>query len=313
MLNKIRFSVFGAELLLILAAVVWGFSFVAQKIGMDSIGPMAFNGIRFIIGSLSLLPVILIFNNKKKKTSAKQNIELWKAGIISGTVLFIAASIQQFGIVFTTAGNAGFITSIYVIIVPVMGLLFKQKVTIQTLVGAVLAIVGLYYLSVSEGLTIVVGDLLVFGSAFFWAIQVLLAGYYAVRVNVIKLAAIQFALTGVISLIISLFTETYGIQNILDASIPILYGGIMSVGLAFTLQLIAQKKANPSHAAIILSTESVFAAVGGWIILNERLTTIEFIGAVLMLTGVVISQIKKRTLTIPNSTNIIAKKSKKIL
>ncbi len=313
MLNKIRFSVFGAELLLILAAVVWGFSFVAQKIGMDSIGPMAFNGIRFIIGSLSLLPVILIFNNKKKKTSAKQNIELWKAGIISGTVLFIAASIQQFGIVFTTAGNAGFITSIYVIIVPVMGLLFKQKVTIQTWVGAVLAIVGLYYLSVSEGLTIVVGDLLVFGSAFFWAIQVLLAGYYAVRVNVIKLAAIQFALTGVISLIISLFTETYGIQNILDASIPILYGGIMSVGLAFTLQLIAQKKANPSHAAIILSTESVFAAVGGWIILNERLTTIEFIGAVLMLTGVVISQIKKRTLTIPNSTNIIAKKSKKIL
>ena len=313
MLNKIRFSVFGAELLLILAAVVWGFSFVAQKIGMDSIEPMAFNGIRFIIGSLSLLPVILIFNNKKKKTSAKQNIELWKAGIISGTVLFIAASIQQFGIVFTTAGNAGFITSIYVIIVPVMGLLFKQKVTIQTWVGAVLAIVGLYYLSVSEGLTIVVGDLLVFGSAFFWAIQVLLAGYYAVRVNVIKLAAIQFALTGVISLIISLFTETYGIQNILDASIPILYGGIMSVGLAFTLQLIAQKKANPSHAAIILSTESVFAAVGGWIILNERLTTIEFIGAVLMLTGVVISQIKKRTLTIPNSTNIIAKKSKKIL
>ncbi|NQU34087.1 MAG: DMT family transporter [Bacteroidetes bacterium] len=294
MLNKIKFSVFGAELLLILAAVVWGFSFVAQKIGMDSIGPMAFNGIRFIIGSLSLLPVILIFNNKKKKTIDKQNVELWKAGIISGTVLFIAASIQQFGIVFTTAGNAGFITSIYVIIVPVMGLLFKQKVTIQTWVGAVLAIVGLYYLSASEGLTIVIGDLLVFGSAFFWAIQVLLAGYYAVRVNVIKLAAIQFALTGVVSLIISLFTETYGIQNILDASIPILYGGLMSVGLAFTIQLIAQKKANPSHAAIILSTESVFAAVGGWIILNERLTTIEFIGAVLMLTGVVISQLKKK-------------------
>ena len=286
----------GAEFLLLLAAIVWGFAFVAQKAGMDNIGPMAFNGIRFLIGSISLLPLIMFFNSKSKKSETKTHSkkELWKAGAISGLVLFAASSMQQIGVVYTTAGNAGFITSFYVILVPVFGLVINQKVNAQTWIGAVVAIIGLYFLTASETLTFVAGDLLVFGSAFFWAIQVILAGYYSVRVNVIKLATIQFALTGFLSLIISFFTETYGLQNIYAAMIPILYGGIMSVGLAFTLQLIGQRKANPSHSAIILSTESVFAAIGGWIILNEELTQIEIIGAGLMLSGVILSQLKKR-------------------
>lgn len=289
-------SGFGAELLLVLAAIVWGFAFVAQKAGMEDIGPMAFNGIRFIIGSISLFPIIWFFDKKSKSVSHKisNSKNLWKAGLISGVVLFVAASIQQIGIVYTTAGNAGFITSIYVILVPIFGLLFKQKVNIQTWIGAVVAIIGLYFLSVSEGLVLVIGDLLVFGSAFFWAIQVLLASHYAPRVNVIKLAAIQFGLTGILSLVISFFTESYGFENIYAAAIPLLYGGLMSVGLAFTLQLVAQQKANPSHAAIILSTESVFAAIGGWLILSEKLTTIEITGAALMLTGVILSQLKKK-------------------
>ena len=284
----------GAEALLLLAAIVWGFAFVAQKAGMDNIGPMAYNGIRFLLGSICLLPLIFIFDNKEKKADASlsNNKKLWKAGLISGTVLFLASSMQQVGVVYTTAGNAGFITSFYVILVPVFGLLLKQKVNTQTWIGAIVAIIGLYFLSVSETLTLILGDILVFGSAFIWAVQVILAGYYAIRVNVIKLAAIQFALTGIISLVISFFTETYGLQNIWDAIIPILYGGIMSVGLAFTLQLIAQKKAHPTHAAIILSTESVFAAIGGWLLLNEELTRVETMGAALMFAGVILSQLK---------------------
>ncbi len=291
-----KLSGIGADLILLLAAMVWGFAFVAQKSGMESIGPMAYNGLRFILGSISLLPLIWLYNRKEIKPKAiiKKKKELWKAGLISGLVLFAAASIQQLGIVYTTAGNAGFVTSIYVILVPIFGLFLKHKVNIQTWIGAIIALVGLYFLSVSEGLTLVIGDILVFGSAFFWAIQVLLASYYAVRVNVIKLAAIQFALTGILSLLISFFTETYGFQNIYNALIPILYGGFMSVGLAFTLQLIAQQKAVPSHAAIILSTESVFAAIGGWLILNEEFTSIETMGAAMMLMGVILSQLRKR-------------------
>ena len=290
----------GAEVLLLLAAMVWGFAFVAQKAGMDSIGPMAYNGIRFLLGSISLLPLIFFFNYRKKKADGNllSNKKLWKAGLISGTVLFFASSMQQIGVVYTTAGNAGFITSFYVILVPVLGLFLKQKVNKQTWIGAIIAIIGLYFLSVSETLTFVIGDILVFGSAFFWAIQVILAGYYAIRVNVIKLAAIQFALTGIISLVISFFTETYGLQNIWAAIIPILYGGIMSVGLAFTLQLIAQKNAHPTHAAIILSTESVFAAIGGWLLLNEELTRVETMGAALMFIGVIFSQLKWNKKTI---------------
>jgi drug/metabolite transporter (DMT)-like permease len=296
-MNNNKIPVFSSELLLLLAAIVWGFAFVAQKVGMDSIGPMAYNGIRFLLGSASLLPVIWFFNKKNKiHPSPKKTINIWLAGLVSGVVLFIAASIQQIGIVYTTAGNAGFITTLYVILVPVFGLFLKQKVNIQTWIAAVIALIGLYFLSVSEGLTIVIGDALVFGSAFFWAAQVLLASYYAPKVNIIKLAAIQFAITGILSLLISFFTETYGLQNIYDAAIPILYGGILSVGLAFTLQLIGQKNVIPSHAAIILSTESLFAAIGGWLILNEQLTSIEIFGATLMLLGVILSQLKFKIL-----------------
>ena len=286
-----KFS-FGSELLLVLAAVVWGFAFVAQKAGMDSLGPLAFNGIRFLIGTITLIPFAFFIKDNNSYSGPKTS--LVKAGLISGSVLFLAATIQQFGIVFTTAGNAGFITSIYVILVPMIGLLFKQRVNIQTWIGAIIVVIGLYFLSVRESLSISSGDLLVLGSAFVWAVQVLLASYYSIRVNVIKLAVIQFALTGTLSLIISLFVENYNFNNIYDALWPLLYGGFMSVALAFTLQLIAQKKANPAHAAIILSTESVFAAIGGWLILNEKLTPTETMGALLMFSGVMLSQIGKK-------------------
>lgn len=291
-LSNMGKSSYKSELILLFASVVWGFTFVAQKAGMDDIGPMAFNGIRFLIGSLSLVPVIFLYKEKQKKSVATKN-DLWKAGFITGIVMFLAATTQQLGIVYTNAGNAGFITSFYVILVPIFGMMFfKHKIAINTWFAAIIAMVGLYFLSVADGFVLSIGDLLVFGSAFFWAFQVLLAGYYAPRLNVIKLAAIQFAVTGIISLVVSFFTETYGPDNIVGALLPILYGGLMSVGLAFTLQLIGQQKANPSHAAIILSLESVFAAIGGWLILHEAFTISEKIGAALMLTGVIVSQIR---------------------
>ena len=287
--KNIKYNI-GSEFVLLAAAIIWGFAFVAQKAGMDSIGPMAFNGIRFLLGAVTLLP--LLYFTKSEPKGGKSVGSLWVAGLLSGTVLFFAASTQQFGIVFTTAGNAGFITSLYVIIVPVFGIFLNHKINSQTWVGALLALGGLYFLSVKENFTISFGDLLVLGSAFVWALQVLLAGYYSVKFNVVKLAAIQFTLTGVLSLVISFFTETYTWQNINNALIPLLYGGIMSVAVAFTLQLYGQKKAKPSHAAIILSTESVFAAFGGWLILSENLTSREITGAALMLCGVMLSQIR---------------------
>lgn len=295
--NSNNISVLKSELLLLLAAIIWGFAFVAQKVGMDSLGPMAYNGIRFLVGSISLLPIIYFQGRKKNnpKYTKIRHIKLWKAGIVSGLVLFAAASIQQFGIVYTTAGNAGFITSLYVVLVPVFGLLFKHKVNIQTWIGAIVALGGLYLLSVNNGLTLVIGDALVLVSAIFWAAQVLLASYYSTKVDIIKLATIQFALTGTLSLVISFFTETYGFQDIYNAMIPILYGGIMSVGIAFSLQLIAQKNVIPSHAAIILSTESLFAALGGWILLNEKLTPTEVTGAALMFLGIILSQLKRKS------------------
>jgi len=286
-----------SELLLLIAAIVWGFAFVAQKAGMDSIGPLAYNGIRFLVGSITLLPIVWFYDKKKSNDSdiKSNNSKLWIAGIISGLVLFAAATIQQIGIVYTTAGNAGFITSLYVILVPVFALFLKHKIHIQTWLGAIIALAGFYLLSVNEGFTLVLGDALVLLSAVFWAIQVLLASYYASKVSIIKLAAIQFTLTGILSLVLSFFTETYGLQNIFDAAIPILYGGVMSVGLAFSLQLIAQKNVKPSHAAIILSSESLFAAIGGWILLNEQLSPLEITGAVLILTGIILSQLRKKT------------------
>ena len=275
--------------------MLWGFAFVAQRSGMEFVGPFTFNAVRFTLGGISLIPLLLI--NKKRKFKNEHllplssNKLLLKGGIIAGIILFFGASFQQGGMVYTTAGKAGFITGLYIILVPILGIMFKQKTSAAIWLGAVIALVGLYLLSVNENLSIGLGDLLVLASAIFWALHVLVIGRFSPKTDPIQLAFFQFMLCAFFSLVASIIIETTTLQNIFDASVPILYAGVVSVGIAYTLQVVAQQEALPSHAAIIMSLEAVFAVIGGWIVLDESIPLRGLIGCGLMLTGMIISQV----------------------
>ncbi|MEN8781509.1 MAG: DMT family transporter, partial [Desulfobacterales bacterium] len=204
---------------------------------------------------------------------------------------FAGASLQQVGLVYTTAGNAGFITGLYVVIVPILGLFFRQRPNAGTWIGVLLAAVGLYLLSVTDRFSIAFGDLLELIGAFFWAGHVLLIGWLSPRMNSLKLALAQFAACSFFSLLTAALFETTTLRGVAQATVPILYGGVLSVGVAYTLQVVAQRNAHPAHASILLSLEAVFAAIGGWIVLGERLTTRGFLGCSLMLVGMLLSQL----------------------
>lgn len=285
-----------ADLLLLTTAIIWGAAFVAQRVGMDYVGPLTFNGTRFALGAIALIPLIRSLDNKKKKSGTFTPVnkkQIITGGIISGLALFAGATLQQWGVVYTTAGNAGFITGLYVVLVPIMGLLWKQKTGPGTWIGAVLAVAGMYLLSIHGSLKINFGDLLVFFSAFFWAGHVLIIAWLSPKMDSIKLSCAQFAACSVLSLILAFVLEDVTLSGILDGLIPILYGGLMSVGVAYTLQVVAQKDAQPAHAAIILSLESFFAAVSGWLLLGESITAQGAVGCGLMLSGMIISQLKQ--------------------
>lgn len=281
-------------LILLLTAAIWGFAFVAQRVGMQHVGAFTFNGVRFALGSMSLLPVIYFFG--KKTTESIEKIEeadfktTVKSGIMAGSVLFIAASLQQVGLIYTTAGKAGFITSLYIVLVPILGIFLKQKTHITTWLGALTAVIGLYFLSINENFTIEFGDLLEIIGAFFWAVHIQLIDRFVRNVDAIKLSSIQFATCSVLSLIVAFIFEDVNLGGLSSAIVPILYGGIMSAGVAYTLQAVGQKHAKPSHAAIALSMESVFAAVGGLLLLEEILPARGYLGCALMLLGMLIAQ-----------------------
>jgi drug/metabolite transporter (DMT)-like permease len=279
--------------LLMIAAIIWGFAFVAQRSGMMHTSPFVFNGIRFLLGALFLIPVLMVRRSKESVKDDVNRKHFWLGGILTGMVLFIAASLQQIGMVYTTAGNGGFITSLYVIIVPFIGLLWNRNINIQTWVGVVLATAGLYFLSGINIASPKSGDLLVLISAFFFALHVQIIGQLAPKFNPVKFSAVQFAVCSLFSLIGAVLTEDLNPKGITNAAIPILYSGIMSVGVAYTLQTISQQRANPTHAAMILSTESVFALLGGWLILSEDITPKGLLGCMLMFAGIVLSQLKK--------------------
>ncbi len=281
-------------LILLLTAAIWGLAFVAQRVGVQYVGAFTFNGVRFALGSISLLPVIYFFSrNKNPQDGDFEEADLKttvKSGILAGSVLFIAASLQQYGLIYTTAAKAGFITSLYIVLVPVLGIFLKQKTHVTTWIGAVIAVVGLYLLSINESFTIEFGDFLEVIGAFFWAIHIQLIGRFVKNVDAIKLSSIQFATCSVLSMVVALIYEDITMIGLSAALVPIFYGGVMSAGVAYTLQAVGQKGAKPSHAAIALSMESVFAAIGGAIMLEEILPVKGYAGCALMLLGMLIAQ-----------------------
>ena len=289
-------QVLKADWLLLLTALIWGSAFVAQRVGMEHVGPFTFNGVRFTLGALALLPLVvrpkpLVPPEQGGPSGAGRWTLLWGGGL-AGVVLFTAAALQQVGLVYTTAGKAGFITGLYVIIVPILGLLWGYRPRWGGWVGAGLAVAGLYLLSVTEAFTLAPGDLLELVGAFFWAVHVLILGWLAPRVRRVRLACLQFSVCALLSLVTAGLFEPITAEGLRGAAIPILYGGLLSVGVAYTLQGVAQRHAPPVHAAVILSLEAVFAAVAGWILLGEVLDLRGIVGCGLMLAGMLTAQLR---------------------
>lgn len=285
-----------ANLLLLLTSVIWGFAFVAQRTGMESVGPFTFNGLRFAIGGLVLLPVVVWLDRQRETAGLSTGWvapgrALWLGGLVAGLFLFGGATLQQMGLIYTTAGKAGFITGLYVVLVPVLGLAFGRKTPAGTWLGVVLAVVGLYFLTIQDGFRMEKGDLLVMLSAFVWAGHVLIVDRLAPQTDVIRLAFVQFMICAGLSLFAAALLETIRLEGIQSALPAILYAGIMSVGVGYTLQVVGQRHAQPAHAAIILSLEGVFAVLGGWLLLGEQLGPRGLLGCALMLAGILVSQL----------------------
>jgi drug/metabolite transporter (DMT)-like permease len=295
-----------ADILLFITAAIWGFAFVAQRVGMDHVGPLTFNGVRFALGALALVPLVMRLEKKRAPefvATSKKSLSI--GGGLLGLALFCGATLQQVGLAepqlaalgfeASTAGKAGFITGLYVVFVPIFGLLLAQRPGWGTWLGATLAVIGMYLLSVTTDLTISFGDMLILIGALFWAGHVLLIGKLSPGmdgVDAIKLSTIQFAACAVLSLVGAVATEEITLAGLRSAALPLAYGGLMSVGVAYTLQVVAQRDAQPAHAAIILSLEAVFAAIGGWLLLGEVLSLRALIGCGLMLAGMLLSQLK---------------------
>lgn len=281
------------NLLLLLVALIWGFGFVAQRLGMEELGPFAFNGIRFILGGLCLVP--LVMRNRRAGRPAGYGsgfspASLW-AGIWVGILLFVAATLQQVGLIYTTAGNAGFITGVYVVFVPLLGLFAGKRPPLVIWVGVALVLIGLYLLSVQENLHLNIGDALELAGAFFWALHVLALAALSPRTSPLWLAMVQFHVCGVCSLLVAVFCEPMEPERIRAACLALLYAGVFSVGAGYTLQVVAMRRANPTHAAILLSMEAPFAALGGWIFLQETLSARGFLGCGLMFAAILLTQL----------------------
>ena len=283
------------NLILLLTATIWGVAFVAQSVGMDYVGPYTFNAVRFLIGGIVLIPCSFIlkkFGNKKEKPVAKQDKKkLIKGGIVCGILMFGATTFQQLGIIETSVGKAGFITALYVILVPIFGVVIGKKVRINIWIGAVIAVIGFYVLCINEGFTISHGDILVFICAILFTFHIMTVDHFVEDVNGVKLSCLQFLVAGAISFFCMLVMEQPNIESILMAWQPILYAGIMSCGVAYTLQIIGQKYTNPFLASLIMSLESVISAIAGWLLLGQILAIKELIGCTLVFVAIIIAQI----------------------
>lgn len=286
-----------ANMALLLAAFIWGTAFVAQSVGMDYVGPFTFLWVRSFVGALALLPVILVRSISEKKIGVKEgNLPnnrktLIMGGLWCGLALCIASNLQQVGIQYTSVGNAGFITSMYMLIVPVFSIFLGKKVKKKIWCCIVVAAIGMYLLSISEEFSVSKGDIIMAGCAVFYALQIMIVDYYAPKTDGVKLSCLQFVVTGIITMFMALVFEEPNLQNILKAAVPILYAGVFSSGVAFTLQIVAQKYAEPTIATLFMSMESVFSMLGGIVVLNQIPTKREALGCLLVFMAVLASQI----------------------
>lgn len=284
------------NLLLLVTATIWGVAFVAQSVGMDYVGPFTFNAVRFLIGGIILIPCSFILKRfDKAKEEKKDKSVLIKAGLLCGLFMFGATSFQQFGIMNTSVGKTGFITALYVILVPIMGIVIGKKVGIKIWIGAVIAIIGFYFLCIKEGFSIAFGDILVFICAIIFALHIITVDKYVPFVNGVMLSCIQFLVAGAISTVCMFIFEKPEITGILSAWQPILYAGIMSCGVAYTLQIIGQQYTDPFLASLILSLESVISVLAGWLILGELLSIREVAGCILVFAAIVIAQLPTKS------------------
>lgn len=279
-----------ADLLMLITAMIWGSGFVAQTSGMDHIGPYLYTGLRFALGSLCLLP-LLLRRSGAAKPEPLMTRGLLLGGIVMGLALCTGINLQQVGLLFTSVTNAGFITGLYVIVVPLLGLLLGHKTGTGTWLGAGLAVAGMFLLSVGDNFHVASGDWLQLIGAFVWGGHVILVGVFASRHDAIRLAFLQFLTCSIISLILALIFEDIQLQSIIAAGPALLYGGVVAVGIGYTLQVVAQKDAIASHAAIILSLEAVFAAIAGALLLGESLHPKGYLGCALMLAGMLLAQL----------------------
>jgi drug/metabolite transporter (DMT)-like permease len=277
---------------MLVTAIIWGTTFVAQRVGMEAIGPFLFTGLRFFMGALVLLPLIW----RQKATSQAPapgfgNRGLLLGGLAMGLALTLGINLQQVGLLFTSVTNSGFITGLYVIVVPLLGLFFGQRAGLGTWLGASLAVAGMFLLSVGDQFQVASGDWLQLLGAFVWGVHVLLVGFFASRYDPLRLAFLQFATCAAISLLLAVAFEPIHWAAIRQAAPALLYGGFFAVGVGYTLQVVAQQHAIASHAAIILSLEAVFAALAGWLFLDESLAAKGYLGCVLMFAGMLLAQL----------------------
>lgn len=281
----------GSAFLLLLTAAIWGVAFVAQRVGMDYIGPLTFNFVRFLIGGIVLLPVITFFRRGKAKEKRKYT---WQGGICCGLALCVGSLFQQYGIRYTTVGKAGFITALYIIIVPILGVFLKKKVRPIIWISALIAVVGFYLLCMSDSLSFSLGDFLILLCALAFSIHILLIDYFSARGDGVVISCIQFFVSAICCGVGAFIVESPKLSEIFAAYIPLLYAGVLSCGVAYTLQIVGQKQIDPTVASLILSLESVIAVLAGWIILGQSLTGREMLGCVFVFLAIILVQLPKK-------------------
>lgn len=287
-------------ILLFLTALIWGVAFVAQSVAMDYIGPYTFNAVRSLLGGIVLVPCVFLFGQKKKTvkdedpskgTAVDRPGDMITGGLLCGIMLFLSTTLQQVGIQYTTVAKAGFITALYIILVPILGIFLKKRVSFQIWISVVIAIIGLYLLCMKGSFHLGQGDFLMLVCSLCFALHILVIDHFTDKVSGVKLSCIQFFVCGLLSCVLMFLFEKPDVSDILSAWLPIVYAGVFSSGVAYTLQIIGQKGTDPTIASLILSLESVVSVLAGWIILGQSLTPREILGCLLMFGAIILAQV----------------------